>query len=290
MTTTKDKGDALEAVVQMIETAIVRDSPSLSEAPMEIQPKKIMIVDGVRHEIDLFVQVVPAPGYSSTFIFECKNQIDPVSKNVVIVFEAKIKACQAQRGFFVARSFSKYAEAQAAMNSRILLLTATELELEVVPLPFHLHTLNYTVTTKSLSVDAPGALNPDTGNLSDDVDAELDGNSINLTEYLTNWSNDVARKAVNNYPSAHEESGTYTIETKDIRNYQAGQFKIKGVSVGKAQITIAVAIEIVVPTILSHFDIQTRGRCMVLAPVPMSDHMLQLALVAGLPSSAKPPN
>ena len=81
-----EKGNALEIAVQAIETVILESSPSLRGQPFEIERRKILTVDRVRHEIDVFVKVGAATGYESVFIFECKNWEAPVHKNELIVF------------------------------------------------------------------------------------------------------------------------------------------------------------------------------------------------------------
>jgi hypothetical protein len=108
------KGDALEWAVMLVEEAILKYSSTIKPEKISIENKKIVIVEGVKHEIDLYVEVFIARGYQSKFIFECKNWKDNVDKNEIIVFSEKISAVSAQKGFFVARGFSKYAIAQAA--------------------------------------------------------------------------------------------------------------------------------------------------------------------------------
>src|SRR5689334_20905416 len=60
-----------------------------------------------------------AKGYTVTFIFECKNWEDAVGKNEIIIFSEKIDAVSAQRGYFVAKSFTRDAEAQALKDPRM---------------------------------------------------------------------------------------------------------------------------------------------------------------------------
>src|SRR5437763_15769992 len=95
-----EKGDQLERAVRAIEQAILAQSPGLKQNAFRIESKKLLVSDGVKHEIDLWVQVDIGPGYDSIFIFECKNWEEKVSKNEIIIFSEKIKATNAQRGFF----------------------------------------------------------------------------------------------------------------------------------------------------------------------------------------------
>ncbi|MCP5283748.1 MAG: restriction endonuclease [Burkholderiaceae bacterium] len=122
--TAQVKGDDLELAVRLIEDAILAAGYKGSISSYEIESKKIVVVQGVRHEIDLFVKMQPAPGYESHFIFECKNWAANVGKNEIIVFAEKVRCLNVSRGYFVARDFTKDAVAQANINGRISLLRA----------------------------------------------------------------------------------------------------------------------------------------------------------------------
>ena len=99
-----EKGRELENAVQAIEAVILESSPALREKPFRIEARKRMNVGGVRHEVDIFVTVQVANGYTATFIFECKNWEGAVGKNEIIIFSEKIAATNAQRGYFPRRS------------------------------------------------------------------------------------------------------------------------------------------------------------------------------------------
>jgi len=122
----RQKGDDLEKAVHAIEDTILKIAPGFAEGTFRIESKRIISLEGVRHEIDLFVTAALPNGYQAVFVFECKNWADKVGKNEVIVFSEKVKAATAQKGFFVARAFTKDAKAQAAKDPRIQLLTAAK--------------------------------------------------------------------------------------------------------------------------------------------------------------------
>src|SRR5260370_13292084 len=96
-----NKGDALENAVAAIEEVILRSS--VGRKPI-IEKKKIIIVNEVRHEIDVYVTADLAPGYKSIFIFECKNWKEAVGKNEIIIFSEKIDLSRATYGGFVTNS------------------------------------------------------------------------------------------------------------------------------------------------------------------------------------------
>jgi hypothetical protein len=47
-----EKGHALEIAVHALETVILASSPSLRGQPFQIERRKTVVVDDVRHEID----------------------------------------------------------------------------------------------------------------------------------------------------------------------------------------------------------------------------------------------
>ena len=140
MSTPQQKGNALEAAVFAIEEMILRTSPNVKERTYLIESKKLINVGGVHHEIDLFVTFELGPGYNPVYIFECKNWKDAVPKDEIIVFAEKIAAAGAQRGFFVAKSFTTGAVAQANKEPRMELVLAAEHDPASVVAPFGYHT------------------------------------------------------------------------------------------------------------------------------------------------------
>jgi hypothetical protein len=155
------KGSDLEQAVRAIEDSILRTVPGFSEGTFKIQGNRIINVAGVRHEIDIFVTAYVAPGYESTFIFECKNWDAKVGKNEIIVFSEKVLAASAQRGFFVAKAFTRDALAQAKKNDRIVLLRASHAT-PAIRMQFpQFHLLNATQTHADVEIrgfNAPGTL------------------------------------------------------------------------------------------------------------------------------------
>ena len=123
------KGDALEKAVQLLEAFILDTNLATKDAIVTIEPKKIVDVDGVKHEIDIYITIGSGKGYKAIYIFECKNWTKKVDKNEIIVFSKKVDVVHAQTGFFIAKSFTRDAEAQAKQDGRLKLLIATE-ELE----------------------------------------------------------------------------------------------------------------------------------------------------------------
>jgi hypothetical protein len=116
------KGTDLERAIAAIEGCILRATPALSTKSYKIYTRRIIIVEGVKHEIDIWVEFDMGNNYKSIFIFESKNWQKKIGKNHIIIFSKKIEAAQAQRGFFVAKLFTKYAIAAAKLDPRVEVL------------------------------------------------------------------------------------------------------------------------------------------------------------------------
>jgi len=130
-----NKGRKLEKAVESIERILLATNPSLKGAKLSIEGEKEIFVDGVKHQIDLFVRIEHGKGYNSTFIFECKNWKRNVGKNEIIIFEEKIKASKAQKGFFVAKEYTKFAKKQAKINKRVTLLYFESAKIDISTFP-----------------------------------------------------------------------------------------------------------------------------------------------------------
>jgi hypothetical protein len=115
----RKKGTDLERAIASIERTILNAVPTLSDKSYKIISPRIIIVDGVKHEIDIWVEFDIGGGYKSIFIFESKNWEKKNGKNDLIIFSKKIEVAQAQRGFFLAKALTKYALAAAKQPSLI---------------------------------------------------------------------------------------------------------------------------------------------------------------------------
>jgi len=273
MTTPLEKGNELENAVKAIEHAILQSSPGLEKDSFLIESKKIVVIEGVRHEIDVWVEIDHGKGYKSIFIFECKNWESGVGKNEIIVFSEKIDAVQAQRGFFVAKSFTKDARAQADKDKRINLLSATEYSVENMPIPFDFHFVLTEKTHGDLVVKERNIGNKkkrnkvklDIGN----INCQLNNESLDLNKYLKDWIKDSADKRTNTFPSGNKEEGIYELETEDERCFGEGELTVDGKEIEKLTLHVMFSVRLVRPGIVSHYEVESRGRILSLAPVQL---------------------
>jgi hypothetical protein len=272
MTTPTQKGNALEAAVQAIETIILRNSPSYREDTFVIHRKKIIVVNGVKHEIDIWVEVDLAAGYKPIFIFECKNwDSEKVNKNEIIVFAEKIKASQAQRGFFVAKSFTGDAEAQSKQEPRMQLLHASELPLDI-PIPWGFHFLIHEIKDLQVELGIPGGPHPPAAPIRFEMTELLrfaDGRTTKLCEYSDSWAREIMHKHSYSFASGEMPEGDYPLSAEGQRNFQQGEVMIGEHAVVSASLRVGYLARVRRPAIIWHYEVATRGRVLSLAPVEM---------------------
>src|ERR1017187_6496765 len=208
------KGHQLEEAVRAIEETILRQSPGLKEGAFRIESRKLIYADGVKHEIDLWVSVEIAKGYKSIFVFECKNWEDKVSKNEIIVFCEKIDVTSAQKGFFVAKSFTRDAVAQAAKDARIQLLTAEDLPTEMVEVPMQFHVIILEGSAIELAFKSRG-IRPDQPVTRIKVmEVTLRGETMNIQELAKTFSEEAWQTRSCTFPSGTLPEGVYPVSAE----------------------------------------------------------------------------
>jgi len=269
----KEKGDELEAAVEAIERHILQTSPALAEETFIIESKKVISADGVHHEIDLFVTFDLGPGYRPIFIFECKNWEEAVGKNEIIVFSEKIDAAGAQHGYFVAKSFTKDAEAQATKDSRMTLLIATVADPAAVLVPFNFHTVNPVLEHVEVRFFKRGAA--ETGGMQLDLEttsAESNSHKIDIRNYLIEWANEVRDEDVRKVGSHAMTNGAYERTVKGARCFELpGSLLLDGADVAQADLTVMYKLHVYHPSVIASYEVASRGRVISLGPTVFAD-------------------
>src|SRR6266446_9598922 len=180
----RDKGDALENAVAAIEEVILQSSAGIGRRPI-IEKKKVIMVNGVRHEIDVYVTVDLAPGYKPIFIFECKNWKEAVGKNEIIIFSKKIDVSHATSGCFVAKSYTSDAVNQAKQDPRITLLLASEYDPQSTAEAFQFFTRSPEMTQLDVTMFKRGSAGLDLKPISPEAsELECLGQPVNFRDQL----------------------------------------------------------------------------------------------------------
>lgn len=261
MTPSQQKGNSLEMAVHALESAILRRSPGYSEKTFHIAGKRIIRIGGVHHEVDIWVNVEIGDGYNATFIFECKNQKAKVNKNDIVAFAEKIKAAQAQTGFFVAKSFTRDAKAQASSEPRIQLLSARELPLDEVPVPIQcFHAV--VVESRDITCCIEQGIAYGTTAIVDLSTASftIDGKVLDLSAYVNEWSNEEISKRQNRFRSESVAEGVYPLTFEASRVYSDRDVMMNHERIAQMKLSGTVQVRVVRGTIVSRFEVETRGR------------------------------
>jgi hypothetical protein len=266
MLTPRQKGDALELAVQAIEGMIIKASPAYQEKTFTIESKKTVRVAGVRHEIDIWVSVDLGAEYAALFIFECKNWETKVGKNHIVNFAEKIRAVRAQGGFFVAKSFTADAETQAALEPRITLRLVADLPASDVPVPLNLHGVTVGQVTVQVVVLMRGA-NAESQSEPVDPSATLmiGGAETALQPYVSEWVSAERDKCVNSFQSTTAEAGIHDLPFEAERSFGPAEATLDGREIERLHLVGCVQVTVSKPRIISHFEVATRGRALVVA-------------------------
>ena|SRR3989442_3840651 len=259
-TNAQKKGDALEKAVQLIEAYILGTNPATKEAIVTIEPKKILVVNGVKHEIDIYMSIDYGRGYKAYFIFECKNWKKKVNKDEIIVFSKKIEVARAQTGYFIAKSFTRDAKAQAEQDGRLELLTATE-ELDTSTsyiADFHIF-CNTIVDSHSNFI-----LHPDEifkpGTLTDESFVRYNNEDLLLRTFNERIRQRLVDGVMNNVAGNAFGEGVCSYKLTQTLLFQPHELAIEGQEFYRLDMTVSWKTHMIRPSIVSKFDIKTRGR------------------------------
>lgn len=119
------KGRLLEYAIARIEEHLLEKDPSLRGTNGKVEKNKIVTVDGVRHEVDVWIVVNSGSHLETTHIIEAKNWKGAVGTDEVSKLKVKRDEVRAASATLVARRFSRDAR-NLASKERITLLEASE--------------------------------------------------------------------------------------------------------------------------------------------------------------------
>lgn len=120
------KGRKLEQAVKSILEVILDSAPEVKGKDCTIETNVLDRSSGVHHEIDVLVTTNSNSDFETKWIFECKNWSQPVDKDVVTVLADKVEALRASKGFLVAHSLTRGAEAQLQKKERLKFIRCQE--------------------------------------------------------------------------------------------------------------------------------------------------------------------
>ena len=272
-----NKGDALENAVAAIEEVILRSS--VGRKPI-IEKKKIIVVNGVRHEIDVYVTADLAPGYKSIFIFECKNWKEAVGKNEIIIFSEKIDASCATSGCFVAKSYTADAVNQARQDPRITLLLASEYDPGSGAEAFQFFTRSPEMTKLDVTMVKRGSAGRNLKPISPEAsELECLGQPVNFRAQLSIWSMEVCEGDLMAFFEEPVPAGIYHRTVDGELSFGPGQVLINHEEVEKLALHVEYKVNVTQVPVVSHFEVKSRGRCITFAPQLIGNDTMQWQVV-----------
>ena len=279
MDTPQDKGDALESAVAAIEEVILQSSQGVGRKPI-IEKKKVIIVNNVRHEIDVYVTADLAPGYKSIFIFECKNWKEAVGKNEIIVFSEKIDVSRATSGCFVAKSYTSNAVSQAKRDPRITLLLAAEHGQENGAEAFQFFTRSPEMIKLDVTMLKPGSRGLDPKPISlETARLEYLGKPVNFPTQLNLWSMKVCNDDLMAFFEEPVPAGVYHRVVDGDLHFKPGQVFVNHEEVEKLVFHVEYKVTVSLIPVVSHFEVKSRGRCITFAPQLIGNDTMQWQIV-----------
>jgi hypothetical protein len=226
MQTPQDKGDALENAVAAIEEVILRSSARAGTKAI-VEKKKIITVEGVRHEIEVYVTVDLAPGYKPVYIFECKNWKEAVGKNEIIVFSEKINPARATSGCFVAKSYT-HAVGQAKKDPGITLLLVAEHDPAGGDQVFQFFTRTPEMTKLDVTMFKLGGTGLNATPISQETsELRCSGKLVSLQAHLFKWSLTVCEKDLKAFFEQAVPAGVYHRVVDQELRFKLGQVSIR---------------------------------------------------------------
>jgi hypothetical protein len=270
--TAHEKGKELEQAIGAIERTILGANPNLSERSYTISFRKLIVVDEVQHEIDVWIEFDLGDGYKSVFIFEARNWNATVGKDHIIVFSAKITAASAQAGYFVAKRFSKYARAAAKQDHRLRILKATDdFVISDTVRSFHVTHQDQSKAVADFQLvikPQPNLSFPPSSNMDTSV-LTFNGQAIDYRQYANALVSRLIQEHTLTVPSHTLGAGVYTFDVAKDIPIAPDILLVDGYEVQSIRIKLQYPFEVVRARVVSKFDIATRGRSYVFEGVPL---------------------
>lgn len=254
MAKSHSKGRELEYALRRIEESVLAHNPDLAGAKARIEQNKIIIVDGVRHEVDIWVVLNEGTNYSTTHILECKNWRDPVGTEEIGKLAIKRSEVGAHTASLIGTGFTDDAK-RLALKHGIKLSVARDFRFLDVAAPFVSHKIEGGAVSITYAHSSPAA----PANLSyDNTQTEIDGKAVNLAAILDALIASHLQETTRADPR-YKLSGPHSGTTNFRHLPRPGSLFIDGFEVAIVAAQITYTAEIQYPTVVTRFSIEGRG-------------------------------
>ncbi|MGH2435390.1 MAG: hypothetical protein ACRDFA_00180, partial [bacterium] len=168
----------------------------------------------------------------------------------------------AQRGFFVAKSYTADAEAQAEQDQRVELLLAAELDPSAVMVPAGFHAIYLRETNADVVIRMKEAPSDAVGVRIDLTGASfvLDGEVADLKAYVDTWVDRARHARCDHFPSGLVAEGVHALEFSDERTFNEGQAAVNDQPVSVMTLKGTVQVQVSKAVVVSAFEVASRGR------------------------------
>lgn len=270
-----EKGNNLERAVYSIEKLILQKNPNLKNKPFIIENKKIFTTtQGVKHEIDVYVEIDLGHNYKSIYIFECKNWKKSLGKNEIIIFSEKIEVTNATAGFFIAKDFTRYALAQAKQNSRIHLLEVSEDLVELIDFPHFHYLYNEPKEVEVVFEDWETSTFQNELKKTHVGFVYLNKEKLDFQKFADNLVKQVIDNKMKTTSTASMADGEYVFQAEDTFYFEQNSLVINNENIKSVLCKVEFISRIMKPKIICKFDIEKRGRVIEFEPFNLNSNKL----------------
>ncbi len=178
------------------------------------------------------------------------------------MYTCRPRSRRAQRGFFVARAFTRDARAQAKLDPRIELLTVSQLDPSTVLIPANFHGIHVENTNAAVSFHGE---HKGEGEVQRPIDLTtvkmvLDGQRIDASEYVQRIIAEARETRVNSFPSGTAEEGRYQLELRAEREFAHSTAMLEERPLLRVVIQGTTEVVVCRATVVSAFEVASRGR------------------------------
>jgi hypothetical protein len=278
------KGAALEKAVAIIEETILSKDPRLRGFSFSVELNKIFTIDGVRHEVDVFVTTAPNTPYEGRWIFECKNWKEPVGKNEIIILAEKVQAVAASSGFIVARELTKDAAAQLKLNKRLTFVRCADEFADILKIQLK-HTIRE-ITHVEIALKERGVA-PTDGLRNADLSNKpcvLDNRSMLFKEFILEQAHRIVAEELSQDPAVlRAEGGIAKTCCSDIL-FSEREFLIGSMEVERMRLWVSFQLFVRPTKLVSKFELSKRGRVYTFEPVDeiIPGSKIEVTIVTGV--------
>jgi hypothetical protein len=172
---------------------------------------------------------------------------------------------QAQRGFFIAKKFGAYAQAQAKKDKRIELLVASDALASLPPFIYDFHFVHNTVVRSHLDFrlvsDPQGRGTPPVTNESF---VRYNNEGLSVGKFNERMQNIVIDEIMSQQPTESFGEGVYHYKRSKTFLYKQNELFVEGNACIAVDAHVEWDTRIIRPKIISTFDVKTRGRVITL--------------------------